>query len=84
MAGMGLMYFVLAAVYAIPLVPLYRFAGSIRLVEEDRDFASLEISLSHQRGFWKTIGILTAVVIALYVVVIVGAIAVGIIMGVTR
>jgi hypothetical protein len=66
MVGMGCGYVVLGGIYVLPAVGLVRYGTAIeRLVRHPR-MELLGAAIDQQRWFWKVVGIMTAVVIALY------------------
>jgi hypothetical protein len=78
MAGLGVVYVVLAALYVWPSVLLLRYGMSIgKLVQEPR-MEQLATSVGHQKSFWKLVGIMAAVMLALYPIIIVAAVVWGI------
>ena len=76
-AGVGAAYLVLAVLYFFPALYLVRYAGAIKRIGPANP-AAMEEALARQASFWRLVGILTAVLIGLYVVAIavVAAIAV--------
>jgi len=72
----GLIYLVLGAVYVAPSVLLIRYGSAIGRLVRDPRMERLVVALDHQRSFWKLIGVMTAVVIALYPVGIIVAVVV--------
>jgi len=60
-ATLGVFYLVLAVVYAIPSMKLWKFASSIARLKISQSSADLESAIHQQRGFWKTAGILCIV-----------------------
>lgn len=74
-AGIGLVYVVLAALYIWPSLHLLRYGSAITRLVRDPHMERLGVALGHQRSFWKLVGIMTAVVLALYPIGIVVAIA---------
>ena len=75
--GLGLLYILLAFLYVMPSLYLFRYAGRIARMTSGGGVAALVEALDQQRRFWRLAGIVTVVMIGLYVVVIVVAIAVG-------
>ena len=76
-AMMALLYIVLAFVYIAPGVYLARYAGAIKLLRANGDAGALEDALKHQKSFWRFVGILTVVGVALAVVGMVLGFVVG-------
>ena len=76
-AGVGAAYLVLAVLYFFPALYLVRYAGAIKRIGPANP-AAMEEALARQASFWRLVGILTTVLIGLYVVAIavVAAIAV--------
>jgi hypothetical protein len=75
----GLLYLAISALYIAPGIFLSRFATGIKdLQDNPQDFA-LEDLLKHQKSFWRYIGILSLIAVVLMVVIIVFAIAMGVI-----
>lgn len=73
----GVLVYVPAAVF------LWKYAGSIRQLQNGGGQVALEAALRSQKSFWKYLGILACVMLSIYGVVIVGAILVGL-MGAPR
>ena len=76
-AGIGAAYLVFAVLYFFPALYLMRYAGAIKRIGPANP-AAMEEALARQASFWRLVGILTALLIGLYVVAIavVAAIAV--------
>lgn len=66
-ALVGVVYLVLACVYIAPGVFLSRYASAIRTLRSSRTAQALEDALKQQRSFWRYIGILTLVTLAIAV-----------------
>jgi len=77
---MGVVYLLLVLLYFFPCLYLYRYAGAIARIPAAGQGA-MEEALARQKSFWKFIGILTAVILGLELLAIVGAIAFGGLMG---
>jgi hypothetical protein len=75
--GMGIFYLLLAGLYVYPALKLWRYADRIGALVDSRQVVDLEQALDQQRAFWKFVGIAVIVMLALYPVVIVGAIVAG-------
>jgi hypothetical protein len=54
-------YILLAILYVVPGVFLWRFAGAIKILEMSRSPQALEEALGNQKSFWRYVGILTIV-----------------------
>jgi hypothetical protein len=80
MAGLGgvalaLVYLVLAALYLLPSLFLFKYAQSIGRLLSGGGVTSLEEALAAQKSFWKLAGILAIVSVVITVVaMVVGAI----------
>jgi hypothetical protein len=68
--GFGLVYLAMAAVYAIPLVPLHRLANEASRLKRAPDPDSAARAVEHGRSFWVAVGVLTIIGIALGPVVL--------------
>jgi hypothetical protein len=65
-APFGLIYIAFAAVYLLPAIYLIRYGSSIALLVRDPRMERLGSALGAQRRFWKMVGIMAAVILALY------------------
>ncbi|PXV67486.1 hypothetical protein CLV62_103159 [Dysgonomonas alginatilytica] len=74
----SLIYLVLAALYACPVYFLYKFSINTRDALNARNSDLLTEGLRYLKSHYKFIGIMMIVLFALYIVVIIGAIVVGI------
>jgi len=71
---------VVLLIYVLPLIFMYRFASRIKRFVLSRELADLDSALEAQKSFWKTVGIIAAIVVIFYIVV--GAFAfVGVLAG---
>ncbi len=78
---LGIVYLVMAIFfYLIPCLYLLRYGNAITRIPASGQTA-LEDALKQQKSFWKYMGIFAIIVIAVYVLVIVGGIAFAIIYG---
>lgn len=84
MAVMMLVYPLIGLLYFFPSLYLFRFAQAIRDLRDAPDVLHLENALSAQKSFWKFVGILAALVIALYVAIIAVAAVVAVIAAMSR
>lgn len=76
---MGLSYLVLAMLYVYPTICLLRYGIAIRdLRGEKPTAAALEKALGYQASFWRTVGILSLALIAIYFALIAVIVAVGV------
>lgn len=65
---MALFYIVLALFYLFPSIKLWKYGSHILALMSSNSAADLEAALDSQRSFWKFVGILVLVMIALYVI----------------
>lgn len=77
-ALLSLAYAAMALLYIAPAVYLNRYASRISDVLQLRRSDSLEQALEAQKSFWKFVGILFAIMIAVYLVIFIVAIGAGI------
>ncbi len=70
MAVMGVAYLLFALLYLYPIIKLFKFSGAIGRLSQTGAVRDLEEALRQQRSFWRFLGIVTLVVIGLYVVMI--------------
>jgi len=76
-ALVGIFYLALACLYVAPGVYLHRYAGAIKHLKSTCTDSGLEDVLKHQRSFWRFVGILSIVGLAVGVIVIVLAVVAG-------
>jgi hypothetical protein len=77
-AAFGVLYLAIGVLYLFPSLRLLYYANAIGTLLHRGAQADLETALSHQQRFWKFVGIVTLVTLALYVVVLIVAFAIGI------
>jgi hypothetical protein len=68
--GMFAVYVGMAVVYMIPAGYLRQYAGRIRQLLNAQSSEELEGALEAQKNFWRVVGILTAIVVAIYAVIL--------------
>lgn len=73
----GIIYIPFAILYIMPAVFLGRYASNIKRLNAGRQPGDLEAALESQKSFWKFVGIMAAVLLCLYVVIIILAVAFG-------
>lgn len=76
--GAGLVTVVIGVLYYFPSLYLLRFAGHVRDLAFTHRVADLEAALRAQKSFWRFCGIVVALVLTLYAVIIVGAIGMAV------
>ncbi len=62
----GVFYLVFGALYVLPSVGLLRYGTSIGTLIREPRMERLGAALDRQRWFWKLVGIMTAIMLALY------------------
>ena len=72
-----IIYLVLAVIYFSLSLFLYRFSTRIKAAVHEHNSAQLEDGLKNLKSYWKLTGILTAVVLSLYVLFFVFSIIYG-------
>jgi len=76
MAGMGAAYLVMAVVYIFPAWYLLKYASSIGRFVSTGGVGDLEEALHQQRRFWKFVGVLAIVMMILFVLGMIAAVAI--------
>lgn len=76
--ALGVIYIPLAGLYVYPGLKLTKYGGAIGRLLQSRAPADLDAALLEQKSFWKFAGITTVVMIVLYIVLIIGMMAVGV------
>ncbi len=77
-AILGLVYIVMAILYVVPAVYLWRYAGRIGSFLQQESIGSLASALEAQKSFWKFVGIVALIVLCIYAFIIVFAAIAGI------
>jgi hypothetical protein len=67
----GVAYVLFGAIYVLPSVGLLRYGTAIGVLMREPRMEKLAAALDRQRWFWKAVGIMTAVMIALYPIAII-------------
>lgn len=78
---LGIIYLPFGLLYIVPAVYLWRYADGIRDLIFGRRVEQLEDALQSQKSFWKFAGVMTLVVLVLYVVGILLALAMPLMVG---
>lgn len=76
--GIGVLYFVMALAYIYPALKLTNFSKKVSHLITAPSEEGLASALNEQRAFWKYVGIMMIVVIALYFVAIIGMVIFGV------
>ena len=61
-------YILIGVVNMVPAGYLRKYASQIRLLMDSQSAEGLEAALEAQKNFWRVVGILTAIMVALYAV----------------
>jgi hypothetical protein len=77
----ALVYVVGAVVYACMGYFLFRYAGSIRAFVTGGDTRDMELALSHQRSFWRVVGVITIIYLGMMALVLLAAIVYAVVVG---
>lgn len=83
MSLFGLLYVGLGAVYCIPSYLLYTFSDNVKKGGKKGDILLLEDGIEKLKSLMKFVGIMIIVGLGMYVLLIVGALIVGVVMGVS-
>jgi hypothetical protein len=67
---LGIIYILLAAIYIMPAFFLHQYASAIGHLMQDGGDVAMEAALGSQKAFWRLVGIMTLVILCLYVVII--------------
>lgn len=78
--GFGILELLLALLYFFPCLYLLRYGIAIGNIPRSGQDA-MEQALKQQKSFWKFMGILMIVLLSLYVLIFIGAIALGVMFG---
>ncbi|HET7176808.1 MAG TPA: hypothetical protein VFK21_12495 [Gammaproteobacteria bacterium] len=78
--AIGVFYLLFVLLYFFPCLYLLRYAGAIARIPAEGQRA-MEEALVKQKSFWKFIGILTAVMLVLELLFIVGGVFLGVAFG---
>lgn len=70
-------YGVMIFFYIYPAVKMWKFANRVKSLMETRSLVDLDAALTEQRRLWKFVGILTIIMICIYLVAIIGFVALG-------
>ena len=65
---MGLVYLVLSLLYLIPSIKLWKYGSAIYRLLSTNSIADLENAMEQQRGFWKFVGIMIIIMLAIMAV----------------
>ncbi len=71
--GMAGGYSIFILIYLYPVICLWRYASRIKRLTLTGDQQYLVGALDAQRGFWKAVGIMTAIIMGIYLLIIIFA-----------
>ncbi len=77
-ATLTIIYLLMAGLYFMPVFYLYKFSSNVKAAIRDNNTSKLNDGLTFLKSHYKFIGILTIVILSLYVLAFVVAIAGGI------
>jgi hypothetical protein len=69
---------IVIAIYVPPVLYMWRYVKGIRRLQDGGGIGALEEALGSQKSFWKYIGVLTLILICIYALFIVIALATGV------
>lgn len=75
---LGAFYIPMSLLYIYPALKLWAYGGAINRLIASRASVDLEAALAQQKSFWKFAGIVTILMIALYIVAFIGIMVVGV------
>src|SRR6267142_5974567 len=67
----GILYLLFAVLYLFPSFFLFRYASAIAAMLRGETVHGMEQALAAQKTFWRFVGIMAVVVLALYVIILV-------------
>lgn len=76
-SGLSLVYIAMAALYFFPCLYLYRFATGMQTALQAGEPVQLQTSFRNLKSCFRFIGILTIILISIYLLVIVGVAIIG-------
>lgn len=76
--ALGLVYILLGVLYVVPALYLWRYGGRIGTLVQFPSMDALRDALVQQKSFWRFSGIMVAVLMGIYFLVILGAMAYGV------
>ncbi|MEM9721339.1 MAG: DUF5362 family protein [Bacteroidota bacterium] len=72
MSFLGIIYFAIAAIYVYPLISLWRFANQTEKGVNKKDSLTLEHGLMNLGTFFRFLGIMSLVIIGIYILSFIG------------
>lgn len=80
-SALGVVYLPMAGLYIYPALKMWMYGSAIGRLMQSRSTADLEGALLQQKSLWKFSGIAAIVVIVLYILFFIGAMAFGVMKG---
>lgn len=78
MIGAGFFYLCMAVLfYLIPSLYLYKYSGAVGRFLNLKQAVEMEAALAWQKSFWKFVGVLCIIMVALTILAIIAVIAIG-------
>jgi hypothetical protein len=74
---LGVVYLLMGVLYLFPSVKLWKYGSAIVQLLASGTYDDLVEALEQQRGFWKFVGVLVLVMLAIYALIFLGAIVFG-------
>lgn len=74
---LGIVYLLVGLLYFFPILYLFKFSKHSRIAIYNEDSEQLELAIKYQKAHYKFIGILTIVILSLYVLFFLFAIITG-------
>ncbi|MBB5033523.1 DUF5362 family protein [Prosthecobacter vanneervenii] len=75
--ALAAIYVFFAVLYIIPATKLWKYANRIGSLAASHSLADLDKALNEQRGFWKFVGVMMIIMLSLYLIAIIGVVALG-------
>lgn len=73
----GAVYLIFAAIYIMPIVYLLQFSSKIKTALATRNSETLGLAMKSLMLHFRTVGIITIVIISLYLLILVGVLVMG-------
>ncbi|MDI1315154.1 DUF5362 family protein [Prosthecobacter sp.] len=70
-------YGVMIFFYIYPAVKMWKFANRVKSLMATRSLADLDAALTEQRKLWKFVGVFTIIMLCIYLVAVIGFVALG-------
>ena len=77
MAGVGIFYLIFIVLYCVPIYYLFQFSNKAKAALISRSSQTLTEAMKYIKSHYKFVGIMTIVMLAIYPIIIIGAIVLG-------